>query len=650
MSRPMMAAAFLLSVCFVFYASPAFCWQTNIDGGTDNRNDTAWGVAVDTAGDVAAAGILPGVRQNGNSCTWFSVAKFSGLTGTEKWRHQIENPACSSDHANAVAIDGNGDVVAAGFVYTDTFRGEFVVIKLDGDDGGKLWGTGIRCNPDHLARDGATAVAVDSAGDVFAAGVIRFVGKKFAVVKLDGNDGSELWRVTFQGERRTGAYSLIVDPNGAVIAAGALEPISSLGFGEGPHWFVVKLSGDGQVLWTRLIPDVQGSAVSVALDGTGNVFAAGGLNFIVGQKLEGRYTIMKLSAADGSVVWTSGIDFGYAFSVATDSNGDLITGGQLMQQAEGQLPDEVGNRMTFPSDFIVAKISGQDGGEIWRHVIPGTGYEPHNQPTRASSVVVDDDDNVLAAGKVLLHTATGYAFTVLKLAGLDGTPLWVQSMDGNRRDLPLFGREDAAHALTLDSGGNVIAVGSVVGAATKGNDFAVTMLNNVNGGTSRLISGKNLRVVSRADTTRNSIAALFKDKINLIIPGRGTSSDPTVGGALLELLNPDTGEITGIDLPAPLWRGLGNPSGSKGYLFKSDVCRRVSLRPRRLSVSCRGVDVDFTLDEESQGRLAVRLTTGSPGVNRYCMLFEGTTVLKDEPGLFRARNAPLSDTCPVSFP
>src|SRR5262245_50212367 len=53
-------------------------------------------------------------------------------------------------------------------------------------------------------------------------------------------------------------------------------------------------------------------------------------------------------------------------------------------------------------------------------------------------------------------------------------------------------------------------------------------------------------------------------------PGLGSlNGDPTVGGATLRLK--DTGNGANVNtyaLPAGNWKGLGNPSGSKGFKYK----------------------------------------------------------------------------------
>ena len=93
-----------------------------------------------------------------------------------------------------MAVDASGNVIAGGFLFNNETGPAFAVVKLDGEDGVELWRTEIdrinNCCSDHEAR----SVAVDASGNVFAGGQISNPGTDadFAVVKLDGEDGSKL--------------------------------------------------------------------------------------------------------------------------------------------------------------------------------------------------------------------------------------------------------------------------------------------------------------------------------------------------------------------------------------------------------------------------------------------------------------------------
>ncbi len=119
--------------------SGAWAWQANINSGW------ASAVVVDTAGNVIAAG-----STNNGTGSAFTVIKYNGVTGREIWRRVISGTVADSyNSANAVTVDGAGNVVAAGVTNSgcadscDFSVGDLTVIKFSGADGTELWRAGI---------------------------------------------------------------------------------------------------------------------------------------------------------------------------------------------------------------------------------------------------------------------------------------------------------------------------------------------------------------------------------------------------------------------------------------------------------------------------------------------------------------------------
>jgi len=148
------------------------------------------------------------------------------------------------------------------------------------------------------------------------------------------------------------------------------------------------------------------------------------------------------------------------------------------------------------------------------------------------------------------------------------------------------------------------------------------------------------------------------DGPELASPEAGSLGDATLGGALLRLFNPDTGESATLTLPSEAWSGLGDPSGSTGYVYRDPTgrfgpCSAVTLLGgRSFSARCRGREIDFSLNELRQGRLGLILELGEEaGGSRYCMEFGGH-VVRDRrafwffPGTFFAIGAPRPAACP----
>ena len=125
----------LVGACSVaLLGTGAEAWQDAIHGIINSPADLARAVAVDTAGNVVAAGRL----QATDTTTAFTVIKFDGATGAERWRQVITGTVSPGNNgAQAVAVDAAGDVVAAGRLQITGTTTAFTVIKCDGATGGK---------------------------------------------------------------------------------------------------------------------------------------------------------------------------------------------------------------------------------------------------------------------------------------------------------------------------------------------------------------------------------------------------------------------------------------------------------------------------------------------------------------------------------
>ncbi|PYQ93065.1 MAG: hypothetical protein DMF97_20655, partial [Acidobacteria bacterium] len=207
-------------------------WQQNLNG-TANGFAAADSVAVDNQGNVVAAG----VTLNTGTLADFTVAKFD-RDGTLLWQQNLNGIANSFDEALSVAVDNQGNVVAAGVTQnTNTGTSLFTVAKFD-RDGTLLWlrnlsGTAIGFNE-------AFSVTVDNQGNVVAAGVTQNVGTylDFTVTKFD-RDGTLLWQQNLGNFGLDEAFSVAVDNRGDVVAVGTSDRT------------VAKFARDGTLLWQQ---------------------------------------------------------------------------------------------------------------------------------------------------------------------------------------------------------------------------------------------------------------------------------------------------------------------------------------------------------------------------------------------------------------
>jgi hypothetical protein len=283
----------LIAACYLaFLCSGAWAWQANING-TANGDDAANAAAVDAAGNVVAAGST----FNTGTGFDFTVIKFDGSSGAVLWSQAINGTANGSDQAVAVAVDGEGNVVAAGSTFNTGTGFDFTVIKFDGSSGAVLWNQAINGTAD--GSDQAVAVAVDGEGNVVAAGSTANTGTgaDFTVIKFDGSSGAVLWSQAIDGTANDDdrADAVAVDGEGNVVAAGV-----TINTGTGLDFTVVKFDGSsGAVLWSQAINGTANDddrADAVAVDGEGNVVAAGSTANI---GTFDDFTVVKLRGIDG---------------------------------------------------------------------------------------------------------------------------------------------------------------------------------------------------------------------------------------------------------------------------------------------------------------------------------------------------------------
>jgi len=172
--------------------------------------------------------------------------------------------------------------------------------------------------------------------------------------------------------------------------------------------------------------------------------------------------------------------------------------------------------------------------------------------------------------------------------------------------------------------------------------LALLVVGSAAGAADQLVPGSRLGLKVDAAHAREKLT--FQSKGLFTIPTPGSADDPSQTGATLTLVNPSTSESFTFDLPSTHWTASG--SGTS-YRYRDSVpvetgaVRIALVGGRKLKVTGRKVGI--TLDEPSQGAIAVVLASGS---FRYCALFDDGSVYIDQPGRFSARRAVPPAACP----
>ena len=100
------------------------------------------------------------------------------------------------------------------------------------------------------------------------------------------------------------------------------------------------------------------------------------------------------------------------------------------------------------------------------------------------------------------------------------------------------------------------------------------------------------------------------------MPARSSAGDPTIGGGTLVVYNTNgSGESVTVTLPSSGWSAYDSASTPKGYRYKgadsSAAITRVTVKGDLIKVRGGKANWAYTLNEPSQGKVAVRLRLGS---------------------------------------
>lgn len=248
-------------------------WSESFSG-TSSTLDEAFGVSVDSAGDVVVGGRVHGdlvfktATYPGNMSGGAFVGKLSGASGAPMWGKVFGAPSANGTQVviDTAATGSNGEVVIVGqfegsiqFPPNDMITAgsglNLFIAKLS-KDGAGIWSKGLGDG----GMDVATEVAVDSFGNIAVVGsfegVLDFglpaqplssVGVDGYVVKLDP-EGAVLWAKGVLGPGADAAYGVAVDALGTTYITGTAGNLLSIGDND------LGMSSDVSIFFAKLTP------------------------------------------------------------------------------------------------------------------------------------------------------------------------------------------------------------------------------------------------------------------------------------------------------------------------------------------------------------------------------------------------------------
>lgn len=403
-------------------------WQVT---DTQAGRQEAVASAMDSAGNVIVTG-----NQNltgGTDDNLFTV-KVRGDGSGVAWR-AVFDKAGGEDRALAVAVDGNDDVIVAGYVWNGINR-DIQVIKYNGATGAVLWQHTL--NGAAGGGDIGTAVAVDASNNIYvgansqnAAGNDDIVLLKYA--PTGPQNGLPLWQATYGG---TGG----IDQVNAVTAGDNGVALTGKSW-NGTAYDMVTLLYDhaGTKLWERRFST--GSGAGNGCIGNQVRFAAGGDVIAVGSVANGSnldvYTA-RYQAATGAVVWQQIFDGGFD----EEPLGLFLDGGDVYVTGYTYT-------LTGANDFFSARYNGATGAAVWQQMYD-SGHGNTDMAV-ATGIVVDPAGDVFVTGYTV--TDGNYDFRTIKYKRENGTLLWQQSYNSPA------GRNDRPVGIAISPSGSVVVAG-----------------------------------------------------------------------------------------------------------------------------------------------------------------------------------------------
>lgn len=400
-------------------------WAESVGDGSDQQGNA---IATDAAGNVLVTGWVSGSANFGSVNLTAAgghdvfVAKLDP-GGAYLWAKVFGD--VDNQEADAIAVDGSGNVVVTGVVSGSIDfgqgslpcpAGDCVFVAKLAPTGAPLWGK-VFGNANYGTGAG---IAVDSSGNVFVTGFVNGSadfgggtlmsagGDDIFVVKLDPTGGL-LWAKLFGDISNQKGTGIATDASGNVLVTGHVK--GSVDFGSGPMAspvadaiFVAKFDPTGAPVWSSLFPDVSGkgnTATGIAADVSGNVlvtgWVSGSVDFGSGPLTSAGGFDVFLAKFDlgGTLLWSH--LFGDAASqvgwgVAVDPTANIVVTGYFSGAVDfGTGTGEIVSAGL--ADIFIAKFK-PDGTALWSKRFG----DPTNQA--GFGVATDPSSNIVVTGYI----------------------------------------------------------------------------------------------------------------------------------------------------------------------------------------------------------------------------------------------------------
>jgi hypothetical protein len=343
-----------------YYPNGDTAWLRRYNGPPGNDMDDAYALAVDDSGYVYVTGYSYGSETSVD----FASIKYDP-NGDTVWVRRYNGPENYVDYGNAIGVDGSGNVYVTGTSCDTVGYQDYVTIKYT-PNGDTLWLRRYKGPGEQY--DVANALVIDGAGNVYITGYSAGIGTNYdyATIKYySGGDTAWVRRYDGPASGIDVAKAIAVDDSGYVYVTGYSESTGTY-----QDYATIKYDSSGNEIWVRRYNGPNGGtdeANALALDHSGNVYVTG---YSGGGLLGMDYATMKYYP-NGDTAWVRRYngpanDDDHSQAIALDDSGNVYVTGYSANandddyctikyvKAPSGVKDETGGRQK-PAEFALSQ-------------------------------------------------------------------------------------------------------------------------------------------------------------------------------------------------------------------------------------------------------------------------------------------------------
>ncbi len=211
--------------------------------GSGNNEDRAWGIVVDSYGNV----YVTGSSETSSSGTDIVTVKYSS-NGTQLWSKRYDGPSHKNDAGFGIVKDAANNIYVGGYAEFNNQQTDYVLIKYT-PEGTEQWVKNY--NGTASGDDKAWGIVVDNSDNIYITGSSYSGNAKMDIVtRKYSSAGNVLWTSRFNGteNRDDNAFGMVVDN-----ITGSLYVIGTTYVpGHGKDIVTIKYNyTSGETLWNR---------------------------------------------------------------------------------------------------------------------------------------------------------------------------------------------------------------------------------------------------------------------------------------------------------------------------------------------------------------------------------------------------------------